>query len=104
MSKLAGLQSALNASTGRAATVRAIDTAPAVTATVTDISRPPKGAAASSRVGKDNIAAWLPNEFKRSIRLVQAKKAGDPSLQDLMAEAFNDLFIKYNVPTVSMNE
>jgi hypothetical protein len=56
----------------------------------------------SSRAGKKNIAAWLPKEFMQSIRLVQAKRADDdPSLQDLMAEAFNELFTKYNVPTVA---
>jgi len=101
MSKLAGLQNALNASTGRAATAPA--TAPASTRRA-EPEGPKIVPAANSREGKDNIAAWLPTEFKRSIRLVQAKRPGDPSLQDLMAEAFNDLFVKYNVPTVSIDE
>lgn len=94
MSKIASLQNALNSSSGRAAT--------ALSATRTHaMEAVPRSASVNSRAGKENIAAWLPSDFKRSIRLVQAKKPGDPSLQDLMAEAFNDLFIKYNVPTVS---
>jgi hypothetical protein len=95
MSKLAGLQSALNASTGRVNTETAVQPTP-VTAGKTQT---PLGKA-GTREGKKNIAAWLPNDFKKSIRLVQAKLPGDPSLEDLMAEAFNDLFTKYNVPTV----
>jgi hypothetical protein len=55
----------------------------------------------SGRVGHANISAWLPKEFKRSIRLVQARKGDDKAtLQDLMGEAFNDLFSKYDVPTI----
>jgi hypothetical protein len=73
-------------------------TGPTIPVTVHEMREPPSKATA--REGKKNIAAWLPSDFKKSIRLVQAKLPGDPSLEDLMAEAFNDLFIKYNVPTV----
>ncbi|MBV8833104.1 MAG: hypothetical protein JO108_28230 [Acidobacteriaceae bacterium] len=55
----------------------------------------------ASRVGHVNLAAWLPGDFKKSIRLVQAKKLDNSAFQDLMAEALNDLFVKYNVPTVA---
>lgn len=55
----------------------------------------------ASRVGHVNLAAWLPVDFKKSIRLVQAKKLDNSAFQDLMAEALNDLFAKYNVPTVT---
>jgi hypothetical protein len=41
--------------------------------------------------------------FKSSLRLIQAAKGPSCQLQDLMAEAFNDLFDKYNVPTVRMD-
>ena len=97
MGKLANLQQALNTSSGKSHAVEPItQTAPTIVP-----SMRPSTTKAAARAGKENIAAWLPSDFKKSIRLVQAKRAGDPSLQDLMAEAFNDLFIKYNVPTVS---
>jgi hypothetical protein len=59
-------------------------------------SRPP------SRVGKVAITAWLPPQFMSSFRLIQAKD--NRPLQDLAAEAFNELFRKYNVPTVSIHD
>jgi hypothetical protein len=62
----------------------------------TSTTRPP------SRVGKVAITAWLPPQFISSFRLIQAQ--GNRPLQDLAAEAFNELFRKYNVPTVSMDE
>jgi hypothetical protein len=37
-----------------------------------------------------------------SFRLIQAQD--NRPLQDLAAEAFNELFRKYNVPTVSIDE
>lgn len=36
---------------------------------------------------------------KRSLRLVQARRPGN--IQELMEEALNDLFAKYDVPQVS---
>jgi thiamine monophosphate synthase len=53
-----------------------------------------------SRAGQINISAWLNADFKTGLRLVQARKGASSTLQDLMAEALNDLFTKYNVPTV----
>ena len=53
---------------------------------------------ASSREGKTNITAYLVPGFKSSLRLIQARNGA--SLQTLVAEALNDLFVKYNVPTV----
>ena len=97
-SKLENLQSALNSSSGRSAA------SDAAAPTRVSSSRHASSSAKTlngSREGKENIAAWLPTGYKKSIRLVQAQRPGDPSLQELMAEAFNDLFIKYNVPTVS---
>jgi hypothetical protein len=93
--KMTNLQNALTSSSGRAATLE-----PALPPVRTETA-PRGGTAAASRAGRENIAAWLPVGFKKSIRLVQAKLPGNPSLQELMTEAFNDLFIKYNVPTVS---
>jgi hypothetical protein len=49
-----------------------------------------------SRQGKVNVSAYFPREVKSSLRLVQAKRGG--KVQDLLAEALNLLFAKYNVP------
>lgn len=54
---------------------------------------------APSREGKIPVTAYLSPDFKRSLRLIQAKDGG--SLQDLIAEALNDLFAKHDVPTVT---
>jgi len=59
------------------------------------------GSKESSRVGKVMISAYMPKEVRSSFRLIQAKHP-DRQMQDLMAEAFNDLFAKYNVPQTSM--
>jgi hypothetical protein len=53
---------------------------------------------APSREGKTNITAYLSPDFKASLRLIQARTSA--SLQTLIAEALNDLFSKYDVPTV----
>ena len=66
-------------------------------------SAPP--AKAPSRVGKEYTGAWLNPDFGMSLRLVQIKRRRDDQgkkiyLDDLIAEALNDLFHKYDVPTV----
>jgi hypothetical protein len=94
MSKLAQLQNALNSASGRQQPKVAAEPTPHESAEPTTYKAP-------SRAGHVNMAAWLPKEFKKSIRLVQAKKLENASIQDLMAEALNDLFSKYNVPTVN---
>jgi hypothetical protein len=53
---------------------------------------------APSRVGKTNLTAYLSPDYKRNMRLIQAKTGR--SLQTLIAEALNDLFSKYDVPTI----
>ena len=59
------------------------------------------GASADSakayRVGRVNVTGYFDPAVKQSIRLIQAKHP-DRTLQDLLAEALNDLFAKYNVP------
>jgi hypothetical protein len=83
--RLAGLRSALEGAAGGRATP--------VTAPT------PR---AGSRGGKIHVGAWLSPEFKTSLRMVQIKTAGggERGFQDLVAEALNDLFAKYDVPTV----
>ena len=56
----------------------------------------------SSRVGKTNVTGYFPPEVKTSLRLVQARRPG--TLQDILAEALNDLFAKYNVPQTAPRE
>lgn len=53
---------------------------------------------APSRAGKTNLTAYLSQDYKRNMRLIQAKTSR--SLQALIAEALNDLFAKYDVPTI----
>ncbi len=94
MSNMQTLQQALEASTARAAK----KSAPPPVAE----ERPAAPVVrASSRVGQVNISAWLDPNFKSGLRLVQAGKGPKCELQDLIAEALNDLFTKYDVPTVS---
>lgn len=50
-----------------------------------------------SRVGKVHVGGYYPKEVKGSIRLIQAVKP-DVQEEELVAEALNDLFAKYNVP------
>lgn len=54
---------------------------------------------APSRDGKVPINVYLAADYKRSLRLVQAQSG--KSLQAIVAEALNDVFTKYRVPTVS---
>ncbi len=56
----------------------------------------------ANRLGKVNVAAWLHPDFKSSMRLVQARRPG--SIQELMEEALNDLFAKYDVPQIDVSE
>jgi hypothetical protein len=59
-------------------------------------ARKAPASATVSREGKINVSAYFPREVKSSLRLVQAKRGG--KVQDLLAEALNLLFAKYNVP------
>jgi len=93
MSKMQSLQQALNSSAGK--TAKGAPPEP-----VKGTPPPAAGGRQPSRVGQVNVSAWLDPHFKSSLRLVQARKGPSASLQDIMAEALNDLFTKYDVPTV----
>jgi hypothetical protein len=58
---------------------------------------------ATTRQGKVMVSGWLPLEAKSSFRLIQAKHP-EKLMQDLIMEAFNDLFAKYNVPQTAKAE
>jgi hypothetical protein len=49
------------------------------------------------RVGRVNVTGYFDPAVKQSLRLIQAKHP-DRTVQELLAEALNDLFSKYNVP------
>jgi hypothetical protein len=49
------------------------------------------------RMGRVNITGYFAPSVKQSIRLIQAKYP-NRTVQDLLAEALNDLFGKYDVP------
>jgi hypothetical protein len=89
---LAGLKSALEEAAGS----RTTGTARATPATAER---------SGSRSGKIHVGAWLPPEYKTSLRMIQIKTGGkggpERGFQELMAEALNDLFAKYDVPTVN---
>lgn len=51
----------------------------------------------ATRAGKVMVSGWLPLEARASLRLILAHHP-DKLMQDLVTEAFNDLFAKYNVP------
>ena len=100
MSKMQNLQQALRQSTGK------ISPAPEPAAANEEKSLPAPSATLKpqSRAGQVNISAWLHVDFKSSLRLVQARKGRNAALQDLMAEALNDLFTKYDVPTIRQDK
>lgn len=97
MSKLKHLQQALNQTAAKPQPATKAEPPPPVK------EAPPASAAPArqpSRLGKKNIGAWLDPNFTTSLRLVQIRKGSGVYLDDLMAEALNDLFQKYDVPTV----
>jgi Antitoxin-like ribbon-helix-helix len=88
--KLAGLKSALDTAARRS------PPKPDPLAVAAPANESAKGGA--SRAGKIHVGAWLPGEYKTSLRMIQVKT--DRSLQELMSEALNDLFAKHDVPTI----
>ena len=96
MSKMKGLQQALKDTSGKASIQKPESVKTAASAN----GRSP------SRKGKEFTGAWLRADFGTGLRLVQIGKrkganGGKVYLDDLIAEALNDLFRKYDVPTVS---
>jgi hypothetical protein len=90
--RLAGLKSALEtAARGNAAPEPARARPPA-----TEDAK-----ATGSREGRIHVGAWLPAEYKTSLRLIQTKPdKSNCGFQELIAEALNDLFAKYDVPVI----
>lgn len=55
------------------------------------------------RVGKVNVTGYFVPAVKSSFRQIQVAHP-DKTIQDLLAEALNDLFAKYNVPQTARLE
>lgn len=58
----------------------------------------PKTLRPACREGKVHLGAYLPADFKRSLRLVQAQTGED--VQTIFARALNELFRSHNVPVI----
>jgi hypothetical protein len=54
---------------------------------------------APSRVGKTNVTGYFPPAVKKQLRLLSAEH--DVTIQRLLAEALNDLFVKYGKPEIA---
>lgn len=101
MSKMQGLEAALKRNAGKPAPRAAEPKAEAPTPEPAVEAKPKP----SSRKNKEYTGAWLNPDFGTSLRMVQLRRRKDSNgqkvyLDDLMAEALNDLFVKYDVPTV----
>ncbi len=98
MSKFTAIQRQLEQASGRKATVTPTTAQPPAVpanAAMATTYKPP------SREGKTHIGAYLPPDFKRSLRLVQAQTGED--VQSLIAKALNDLFRAHNVPVIDQD-
>ncbi len=96
MTNLKNLQHAASEAAGKGQTKRR--TQEPTPAAVADAAPP---ARANARAGKIAMTFHLSEDFKRSLRLVQARRGHGCTLEQLAAEALNDLFSKYNVPTIA---
>jgi hypothetical protein len=100
MSKMEGLQQALKNNSGKS------NAEPQrLKAVAQSVVKPATKPKVPSREGKEYVGAWLNADFGTSLRMVQLRKRKDAEgrkvyLDDLFAEALNDLFLKYDVPTV----
>jgi hypothetical protein len=56
-----------------------------------------------SRVGKVNITGYFSPDVKSSFRMIQTAHP-EKTIQDLLAEAIDDLFAKYKVPQTARLE
>lgn len=96
MSKFTSLQAGLDRAAGRAQP-------PAAPSTPVSTSVAPLTAVkTSSRDGKVHVGAYLPDGFRRGVRLVQAQTGEDT--QTVLARALNELFRFHNVPVVDVEK
>ena len=92
MSKMSDIQRALEqTTTARAPAPLTVAVAPPVKPTVVSLSRQ----------GKVHIGAYLPADFKRGIRMLQATTGED--LQSILARVLNEQFRLHNLPEVDQD-
>jgi hypothetical protein len=63
-----------------------------------EMAGPDRKEATNGREGKAHIGAYLDPAYRKSLRMVQAQT--DRDFHQLLSEALNDLFRKYNVPVM----
>lgn len=51
------------------------------------------------RDGKSNVTGYFPLEVKKQLRILAAERS--TTIQDLLAEALNDLFAKHGKPEIA---
>ena len=51
------------------------------------------------RDGKSNVTGYFPPEVKKQLRILAAERS--TTIQDLLAEALNDLFAKHGKPEIA---
>ena len=92
MSKMSDIQRALEQTmTARAPAPLTVAVAPPAKPTVVSLSRQ----------GKVHIGAYLPADFKRGIRMLQATTGED--LQSILARVLNEQFRLHNLPVVGQD-
>ena len=73
---------------------------PQVTAAAATARRPaPSSTVPPSRVGKKPVTAFFDPEVSRQIKKIGLDQ--DKTMQDLLQEAINDLFRKYDLPPIA---
>src|SRR5215216_6472285 len=90
---LAALQSGLEAASGKPRTLRP---APAPAAEQPPAESTPKSA--NGRAGQIHLGAWVNADYGKSLMLAQVKTGRKK--HELVREAYNDLFAKYDVPVI----
>jgi hypothetical protein len=97
MSKMSDIQKALEQTTAARAPapLTVVETAQPIIST----RRPPS--VVPSREGKVHIGAYLPADFKRGIRMLQAATGED--LQSILARVLNEQFRLHGLPEVGQD-
>ena len=92
--RLAALQSGLEAASGKPRTTPTPAKAQVVAAPAAkDAAKP-----ASGRTGQIHLGAWVAADYGKSLMLAQVKTGRKK--HELIREAYNDLFAKYDVPVI----
>ena len=101
MAKKTNLAAALAANKEEPAPTETANPAPAAVAN----APAPKTGRAPSRAGQTNVSGWFDMPVKHTLeelRLARQKQLGRRvTIQEIMGEAFNDIFKKYGFPEVA---